>query len=57
MTIDKNIMVGAAVIGLGLFLAYRAKKQGKTTPIIGKLIPVAAPAPTSKFSGADGWDD
>jgi hypothetical protein len=36
---NKNLMIGGGVIALGLFLAFRAKKQGKTVPFIGKLIP------------------
>lgn len=36
---NKNVMIGGGVIALGLFLAYRAKKQGKVVPFIGKVIP------------------
>ena len=36
---NKNIMIGGGVIALGIFLAYRAKKNGKTVPFIGKFLP------------------
>ena len=43
---NKSIMIGGGIVALGLFLAVRAKKQGKAVPFIGKFIPVkATPAP------------
>lgn len=36
---NKNTLIGVGVIGLGIFLAFRAKKQGKVVPIIGRFIP------------------
>lgn len=36
---DKNVLIGVGVIGLGVFLAYRAKKNGKTVPFIGSFVP------------------
>jgi len=32
-------MIAGGLIAVGLFLAFRAKKQGKIVPIIGKVIP------------------
>tara|TARA_R110002020_G_scaffold287979_1_gene503510 strand:- start:385 stop:522 length:138 start_codon:yes stop_codon:yes gene_type:complete len=39
---DKNLMIGLGVVGLGLFLAYRAKKKGKVVPFIGRFIPTSS---------------
>lgn len=36
---NKNTLIGVGVIGLGVFLAVRAKRQGKIVPVIGKIIP------------------
>ena len=36
---NKNIMIGGGVIALGIFLTFRAKKQGKEVPFIGRFIP------------------
>lgn len=36
---NKDIMIGSGVILLGLFLAYRAKKNGKVVPVVGMVIP------------------
>lgn len=51
---NKNVMIGGGVVALGLFLAIRAKKKGKTVPFIGKFLPVKqavitvpAPAPAT----------
>ena len=35
---NKNVMIGGGVVALGLFLAYRAKKNGKVVPFIGKFL-------------------
>lgn len=36
---NKNTLIGVGVIGLGVLLAVRAKRQGKVVPIIGKYVP------------------
>lgn len=56
---NKNILVGVGLVGLGLFLAKRAKDKGKDVPFIGRFIPSASydaantPAPPASFSGAN----
>lgn len=48
MAMNKNLLIGIGVIGVGLFLSYRAKQKGQDVPIIGKLIPSPKPtAPTA----------
>jgi hypothetical protein len=44
MAINKNLIIGGGVVLVGLFLAYRAKQNGKSVPIIGNLIPTKAPS-------------
>jgi hypothetical protein len=39
MAMNKNLLIGIGVIGVGLFLSYRAKQKGQDVPFIGKLIP------------------
>tara|TARA_R110000787_G_scaffold11722_12_gene38510 strand:+ start:742 stop:873 length:132 start_codon:yes stop_codon:yes gene_type:complete len=36
---NKNLMIGGGIAALGLYLAYKAKQQGKIVPFIGKFIP------------------
>ena len=36
---NKNLLIGIGVIGVGLFLSYRAKQKGQDVPFIGKFIP------------------
>jgi len=35
---NKNILIGVGLIGLGIYLASRAKKQGKVVPFIGRFV-------------------
>jgi len=39
MKISKNTLIAAGLIGAGIFLAYRARKQGKVTPILDRVLP------------------
>ena len=39
MAINKNLLIGIGVIGVGLFLSYRAKQKGQDVPFIGKFLP------------------
>jgi hypothetical protein len=43
MAINKNLLIGIGVIGVGLFLSYRAKQKGQDVPFIGRLIPSPKP--------------
>lgn len=56
MTLNKNILIGAGAIVAGLYLAKRAKDNGKIVPLIGRFIP-SKPAPKpvteSNFSNAN----
>ena len=42
---NKNLLIGIGVIGVGLFLSYRAKQKGQDVPFIGKLFPSPKPTP------------
>jgi hypothetical protein len=35
---NKNIIIGIGLVGAALFLANRAKKQGKIVPFIGRFV-------------------
>ncbi len=43
MAINKNLLIGVGVIGVGLFLSYQAKQKGQDVPFIGRLIPSPKP--------------
>lgn len=34
---QKNLLIGAGLVAVGLFLAHRAEKKGKRVPVIGGL--------------------
>jgi len=59
---NKNILLGAGLLVLGVVLAKRAKDKGKDVPFIGRFIPSASydaantPATPASFSGADSGD-
>ena len=51
---NKNLLIGIGVIGVGLFLSYRAKQKGQDVPIIGKLIPSPKPQSAPPTVESDG---
>lgn len=61
---NKNIIIGVGLVGLGLYLASKAKKQGKVVPFIGRFVGGTTPPPAPKegassFSGVSAsrsWD-
>ena len=60
MNMNKNVMIGIALIGVGLFLAKKASDKGKVVPLLSKVFPPkpqVAPT-TSGFSGMtnDSWN-
>jgi hypothetical protein len=57
---NKNILIGVGLIGVGLFLAKRAADKGKEVPVLSMLFPpkpqvVQAASNFSSMSASRGW--
>ena len=59
---DKNVILGVGLVGVGLFLAKRAADKGKIVPFISKVFPpkvMVAPMSAANFSAmnaAQSWN-